>query len=77
MDIGEHHSQPFVLLRHTRRPQRRPYTPFAQAGAVTSDTGAEAVKPDLRCSWRGHTQARNQLGTPGGAKSFLRGAQIF
>jgi len=21
--------------------------------------------------------ARNQLGTPGGAKSFLRGAQIF
>jgi len=23
------------------------------------------------------TQARNQLGTPGGAKSFLRGAQIF
>jgi len=25
----------------------------------------------------GHRQARNQLGTPGGAKSFLRGAQIF
>jgi len=24
-----------------------------------------------------HDQARNQLGTPGGAKSFLRGAQIF
>jgi len=23
------------------------------------------------------TQARNQLGTPGGAKCFLRGAQIF
>jgi len=22
-------------------------------------------------------QARNQLGTPGGAKSFLRGTQIF
>jgi len=22
-------------------------------------------------------QARNQLGTPGGAKSFLKGAQIF
>jgi len=22
-------------------------------------------------------QARNQLGAPGGAKSFLRGAQIF
>ena len=25
----------------------------------------------------GCTQARNQLGTPGGAKSFLKGAQIF
>jgi len=25
----------------------------------------------------GGCQARNQLGTPGGAKSFLRGAQIF
>ena len=24
-----------------------------------------------------HNQARNQLGTPGGAKSFLRGGQIF
>jgi len=24
-----------------------------------------------------HKQARNQLGTPGGAKSFPRGAQIF
>jgi len=24
-----------------------------------------------------NNQARNQLGTPGGAKSFLRGAQIF
>jgi len=25
----------------------------------------------------GFAQARNQLGTPGGAKSFLRGVQIF
>ena len=25
----------------------------------------------------GSEQARNQVGTPGGAKSFLRGAQIF
>jgi len=25
----------------------------------------------------GFAQARNQLGIPGGAKSFLRGAQIF
>jgi len=29
--------------------------PFVQAGAETSDTGAEAVKPDLRCSWEGHS----------------------
>ena len=27
--------------------------------------------------WVSLSQARNQLGTPGGAKSFLRGAQIF
>ena len=33
-----------------------------------------------RFAWAAHvyvTQARNQLGTPGGAKSFPRGAQIF
>jgi len=28
-------------------------------------------------SWRGDRQARNQLGTPRGAKSFLRAAQFF
>jgi len=27
--------------------------------------------------WLTEMQARNQLGTPGGAKSFLRGAQNF
>ena len=27
--------------------------------------------------WFGSDQARNQLGSPGGAKNFLRGAQIF
>jgi len=26
---------------------------------------------------KAQNQARNQLGTPGGAKSFLRGAQTF
>jgi len=30
--------------------------------------------PNQQVMW---TQARNQLGTPGEAKSFLRGAQIF
>jgi len=36
--------------------RRRGHTPFVQAGAQTSDTGAEAVKPDPRCSWEGHTR---------------------
>ena len=29
-------------------------TPFVQAGVETSDTGAEAVKPDPGSSWEGH-----------------------
>jgi len=35
--------------------------------------------PSLLIGWFRFSllQARNQLGTPGGAKSFLRGAQIF
>jgi len=35
--------------------RRGGHTPFVQAGAETSDTGAEAVKPDPRCSWEGHS----------------------
>ena len=42
LDIGGQHGRRFVLLRHTHRPQRRPY-PFVQTGAETPDTGAEAV----------------------------------
>jgi len=30
--------------------------PFVQAGAETSDTGAEAVKPDPGSSWQGHSR---------------------
>jgi len=30
-------------------------TPFAQAGAETSGTSAEAVKPDPGSSWEGHS----------------------
>jgi len=33
--------------------RRGDHTPFVQAGAETSDTGAEAVKPDPGCSWQG------------------------
>jgi len=31
------------------------HTPFVQSGAETSDTGAEAVKPDPGSSWEGHS----------------------
>jgi len=34
-------------------------------------------KSQLIASYTHHNQARNQLGTPGGAKSLLRGVQIF
>ena len=36
--------------------RRRGHTPFVQAGAETSDTGAEAVKPDPGSSWEGHPE---------------------
>jgi len=35
--------------------RRGGHTPFVQAGNETSDAGAEAVKPDPRCSWQGHS----------------------
>jgi len=31
------------------------HTVFVQAGAETSDTGTEAVKPDPGSSWEGHS----------------------
>jgi len=31
------------------------HTPFLQAGAETSDTGAEAVETDPGTSWEGHS----------------------
>jgi len=39
--------------------------------------GARAYIATLRKILITITQAGNQLGIPGGAKSFLRGAQIF
>ena len=35
--------------------RRGGHTPSAQAGAETSDTGAEAFKPDPGSSWEGHS----------------------
>jgi len=36
--------------------RRGGHTPFVQAGAETFDTGAEAIKPDPGCSWKGHSR---------------------
>ena len=35
--------------------RRGGHTPFVQAGAETSITGAEADKPDAGSSWEGHS----------------------
>jgi len=35
--------------------RREGHTPVVQAGAQTSNTGAEAVTLDPRCSWKGHS----------------------
>jgi len=36
--------------------RRGGHSPFVQAGVETSDTGAEAVKPDPHCSWESHSR---------------------
>jgi len=40
-----------LFLCTTLTSRKRGHIPFVEAGAETSDTGAEAVKPDPRCSW--------------------------
>jgi len=35
--------------------RRGGHAPFVQAGAETSNTGAEAVEPDTGFSWEGHS----------------------
>jgi len=39
----------------TLKGRRRGHIPFVQAGVETSDTGAEAVKPDQVSSGEGHS----------------------
>jgi len=51
LDIGRQHSQRFDLLRHTHKPQKGLYL-FVQTTAQTSNTRAEAVKPDPCCQLR-------------------------
>jgi len=53
MDIGGQHGRRFALLRHTHRPQRKPYS-ICTSRSRKSDTGAEAVKQDLLFSWASH-----------------------
>jgi len=36
--------------------RRGGHTPFLQAGEETSDTGVEAIQPDPRCSFQGHSR---------------------
>jgi len=42
-------------MRHIKG-RRRDYNLFVGAVAETSDAGAEAVKPDTRCSLQGHSR---------------------
>jgi len=41
--MGGQHGRRFVFLRHTHRPQRRPY-PFIQAGEETLDTNWQQLQ---------------------------------
>ena len=43
------------LFCATLTSRRGGHTPFVQAGAETTDTGAEAVEPDPGSSWEGHS----------------------
>ena len=44
-----------LFFRATLTGCRGGHTSFVQAGAETSDTGVEAVKPDPGSSWEGHS----------------------
>jgi len=45
-----------LFICATLTDRRGGHTPFVQAGAETSDNGAEAVKPDPSCSWEGDSR---------------------
>ena len=44
----------FFCATHTSH--RSGHIPSVQAGAETSDVGAEAVKSDTRCTWQGNSR---------------------
>ena len=45
----------------TLRGLRSGHASFVQAGEETSNTGAEAVKPDPSCSWMGHSKKMGRI----------------
>jgi len=58
------------------------HSTVTSSARVTADTQADHCKLLFRSRWTfwvkiSITQVRNQLGTPGVAKSFQRGAQVF
>jgi len=53
--ISERNMIDCLFFRDTLRGRRRKHTPFAQAGAETPDTSAEAVKSDPGSCWEGHS----------------------
>ena len=52
----EHNMVDGLFFCKTLTGRRGDQNPFVQAGAETSDTGAEAVKPDPGSSWEGHSR---------------------
>jgi len=55
MDWTEEDDMVDGLFCATLTGRRGGHTPFVQAGAEMSDTGAEAVEPDPGSSWEGHS----------------------
>jgi len=55
LDIGRQHGR-HLFFRATLAGRKGGCTPFVQAGAETSDTDAEVVKPDPGPSWEGHSK---------------------
>jgi len=55
MDWTEEDNMVDGLFCATLTGRRGGHTPFVQAGAEMSDTGAEAVEPDPGSSWEGHS----------------------
>ena len=53
---SEDHMVDGLFFCATLTGRRAGHTPFLQTAAVTSDSGAEAIRPGQRCSWQGHSR---------------------